>query len=142
MLGKFVRTITTIFFTITFESHVNTVAIVALEVLLVASVDKGAVDFVAGVVAVGNIVAAPLSPHTLGLVAALEFLHRAYRSLAILFVALVPAIGIAVAAPPLHHALLLVLTAPPALRAVQLWAVRTLVAAVGAVGVAVAPPGF
>ena len=141
-LGEFVRTISTVFFAITFQSHVDTVTIAAFEVILVANVDIGAVDFVAGVMTVWNIVTAPFFSHTLGAVAALEFISIARHSLAILFVTFVPAVGIAITSPPLHHALLLVLAAPPALRAVQFWAIRAFVAAVGAIRVAVAPPGF
>ena len=63
-LRKFVRAISAVFFTIAFENHVDTVAIAAFELILRARVDKGAVDFITGIMAVWYIVASPFFPHT------------------------------------------------------------------------------
>merc|ERR1719348_2893304 len=105
-----------------------------------ARVGVRTVDFVAGIVAVRDLVALPVHPYALLTVGALELASSALFGLAILFVALISTVSIAITSPPLHHALLLVLAPPSSLRALHVGALLVLVAAVGAVGVAIAPP--
>ena len=72
-LGKLVRSVATVFFAVTQKSHVNAVAVAAVEFSFVARADFNiAVDFIAGIVAVGDIITAPISPNTFRAINALE----------------------------------------------------------------------
>merc|ERR1719348_981085 len=105
-----------------------------------ARVGVRAVYFVAGIVAVRDLVALPVHPYALLTVGALELTSSAFLGLAILFVTFISTVSIAITPPPLHHAMLLVLAPPSSLRALHVGTVLVLVAAVSAVGVAIAPP--